>query len=132
MLMKLVATIIDEEEALADAERATALRPDWAKGFSRKGAALYGLGRYAEAITTYEAGLRAEPGNAQMTQALRDVHARLQAARGLFEAASEGATARVRAALAAGRSAAATALWRPPPPPPRRTSCDRLRQSCCI
>ena len=37
-----------------------------------------------------------------MTQALRDVHARLQAARGLFEAASEGATARVRAALAAG------------------------------
>ena len=90
------------EEALADAERATALRPDWAKGFSRKGAALYGLGRYAEAIATYEAGLRAEPGNAQMTQALRDVHARLQAARGLFEAASEGATARVRAALAAG------------------------------
>ena len=48
------------EEALADAERATALRPDWAKGFSRKGAALYGLGRYAEAIATFEAGLRAE------------------------------------------------------------------------
>jgi len=32
-------------EALADAERVVALQPEWAKGYSRKAAALYGLGR---------------------------------------------------------------------------------------
>ena len=70
----------------AKAERATALRPDWATGFADKGAALIGLGRHAEAIATYEAGLRAEPGNAQLTQALMDLNSQLTA---LHEANSE-------------------------------------------
>ena len=65
---------------------AAALRPEWWKGFARKGAALYGLGRHAEAIATYEAGLRAEPGNAQLTQALMDLNSQLTA---LHEANSE-------------------------------------------
>ena len=54
------------EEALADAERVMALRPEWWKGFSLKGDALHRLGRYAEAIVAYEAGLRAEPGITQI------------------------------------------------------------------
>jgi len=62
------------DEALADAERVTALRPEWWKGFLRKGRALCRLGRYAEATATYEAGLRAVPGNAQLTDGLTALH----------------------------------------------------------
>ena len=68
-----------------------ALRPDWAKGFSRKGAALYGLHRWTEAVATYQAGLAFEPDNAQMKQAIADIEDRLKLARTLFEAVSEGA-----------------------------------------
>ncbi|NXV03666.1 TTC31 protein, partial [Cettia cetti] len=42
------------EEALADAEAALALRPGWPKGSFRKGKALRGLKRYAEAARTFE------------------------------------------------------------------------------
>ncbi|XP_063257393.1 tetratricopeptide repeat protein 31 isoform X3 [Prinia subflava] len=42
------------EEALADAEAALALRPGWPKGTFRKGKALRGLQRYAEAARTFE------------------------------------------------------------------------------
>ncbi|NWT90132.1 TTC31 protein, partial [Lanius ludovicianus] len=42
------------EEALADAEAALALRPGWPKGSFRKGKALRGLQRYAEAARTFE------------------------------------------------------------------------------
>lgn len=33
-----------------------ALKPDWAKGYSRLGAAYHGLGEYEEAATAYDAG----------------------------------------------------------------------------
>ncbi|NXO40103.1 TTC31 protein, partial [Locustella ochotensis] len=42
------------EEALADAEAALALQPGWPKGTFRKGKALRGLKRYAEAARTFE------------------------------------------------------------------------------
>lgn len=32
------------------------LKPDWAKGYSRLGAAHHGLGEFAEAIKAYEQG----------------------------------------------------------------------------
>ena len=50
-------------EALADAEQATELEPNWPRGYSRKGAALYGLGRYTESLATYDKGLSFEPTN---------------------------------------------------------------------
>lgn len=68
-----------------------ALRPEWAKGYSRKGAALYGLGRFAEAVATYRQGLKSEPDNAQMKQACADIEDKLQLAKTLFEAVSDGA-----------------------------------------
>lgn len=40
-------------EALEDAEKVVALRPDWPKGFFRKGTALYELGRYEEAVIAF-------------------------------------------------------------------------------
>jgi stress-induced-phosphoprotein 1 len=41
------------------------LNPKWAKGYSRKGAALHGLEDFDGAIAAYEEGLKLEPGNAQ-------------------------------------------------------------------
>jgi stress-induced-phosphoprotein 1 len=50
-------------EALADAERTVALKLDWAKGYSRLGAAHLGLGDHAKAVEAYEKGLSIEPSN---------------------------------------------------------------------
>jgi stress-induced-phosphoprotein 1 len=41
------------------------LNPKWAKGYSRKGAALHGLEDFDGAIAAYEEGLKLEPGNVQ-------------------------------------------------------------------
>ncbi len=40
-------------EALADAIRATEVKPDWAKGYFRKGAALQALGHHEEAFQAF-------------------------------------------------------------------------------
>ena len=40
-------------EALNDAEKVVQLRPDWPKGFFRKGSALYGLGQYEDAVIAF-------------------------------------------------------------------------------
>ncbi|XP_005112882.1 LON peptidase N-terminal domain and RING finger protein 3 [Aplysia californica] len=40
-------------EALDDAELVVQLRPDWPKGYFRKGAALYGLGQYEDAAVAF-------------------------------------------------------------------------------
>ena len=58
------------EQALADADRCVSLRPDWAKGHTRKAAALHGLKRYMAAIEAYEAALVHEPGDSSAREAL--------------------------------------------------------------
>jgi len=40
-------------EALEDAEKCVELRPDWPKGYFRKGRALYGLGKYEDAAVAF-------------------------------------------------------------------------------
>ncbi|KAM6307740.1 LOW QUALITY PROTEIN: stress-induced-phosphoprotein 1 [Podargus strigoides] len=67
----------DYARALADACRTLELRPDWAKGYSRKAAALEFLQRLEEAKGVYEEGLRRDPQNAQLKEGLRGVEARL-------------------------------------------------------
>ena len=57
------ASLANYEQALADAERCVALRPDWAKGHTRKASALHGLARFTLAIDAYNAALAVEPGN---------------------------------------------------------------------
>lgn len=68
------------EQALEDAEKTVSLKPDWGKGYSRKGSALAYLGRYDASIKAYETGLQLDPTNAQLKSGLEEVCAQKQAA----------------------------------------------------
>lgn len=63
----------DAQNALDDANSCLGLKPDFAKGYSRKGAALHSLQRYNDSIAAYEAGLEQFPGDAGLTKGLDDV-----------------------------------------------------------
>ncbi|NXQ95105.1 TTC31 protein, partial [Sagittarius serpentarius] len=65
------------EEALRDAQVSLGLQPGWPKGFFRKGKALRGLERYAEAVSTFEELLRLDGAHA-------DAAAQLEACRALL------------------------------------------------
>uniref|UniRef100_A0A7S0SIM2 Uncharacterized protein n=1 Tax=Mantoniella antarctica TaxID=81844 RepID=A0A7S0SIM2_9CHLO len=56
------------QEAVEAADHAVFLNPEWAKGYFRKGAALFALGRPHEAVAAYDAGLEVEPNNVDLTQ----------------------------------------------------------------
>lgn len=63
----------DATAALADGEQCIAVKPDWAKAYNRKGAALHKLRRYDEAVATFEEGLKQCPGDQSLTGALKSV-----------------------------------------------------------
>lgn len=67
------ASLKQYEKALEDAELCIALAPEWPKAFSRKGAALHGLGRLEEAKEVYQAGLKHDPENALLKEGLKSV-----------------------------------------------------------
>ena len=46
----------DASNALQDAEQCITINPSWAKGYSRKGAALHALKQYDDALAAYEEG----------------------------------------------------------------------------
>ena len=62
------------DNALNDAEKTTELKPDWPKGWGRKGTALYGKGDLLGAHDAYEAGLKIDPNNAGMKNDLASVN----------------------------------------------------------
>lgn len=63
----------DYEKALEDANKVTDIKPDWAKGWGRKGAALHGQGDLVGALDAYEEGLKLDPNNAQNKSGLASV-----------------------------------------------------------
>lgn len=58
---------------MEDAEKTTELKPDWPKGWGRKGAAMYGKRDLVGAYDAYEAGLKLDPNNAGMKNELASV-----------------------------------------------------------
>lgn len=64
------AKVNNYEQSLKDAEQTISLKSDWPKGYSRKGAALELLEKYDEAIVTYQEGLKIEPSNSLLNDAL--------------------------------------------------------------
>ena len=59
------------EDALADAEHALKLKPDWVKGYHRRATALVSLGRLHEASEAYVEALEIEPENKDLKRHLR-------------------------------------------------------------
>ena len=75
------------DKALEDANKTTELKPDWVKGWGRKGAALHGQGDLVGAKDAYDEALKLEPTNAQAKSGLEAVERAIQA-----EADEDGAT----------------------------------------
>ncbi|KAL2157975.1 hypothetical protein VTH06DRAFT_4784 [Thermothelomyces fergusii] len=69
----------DWDNALSDAEKTTQLKPDWPKGWGRKGSALYGKGDLPGAREAYEQGLKLDPNNAGMKNDLESVKRAMEA-----------------------------------------------------
>ncbi|KAH8681886.1 hypothetical protein BX600DRAFT_447432 [Xylariales sp. PMI_506] len=63
----------DWANALTDAEKTTELKPDWPRGWGRKGAALHGQGDLLGANDAYEEGLKLDPNNAGLKSSLASV-----------------------------------------------------------
>ena len=73
------ASIQQYDQAATDAIKTVELKPDWAKGYSRLGAALHGQGKLSESIEAYKKGLQIDPSNASLKKGLEDVEAASQA-----------------------------------------------------
>lgn len=58
-------------DAVDDAKKCVALKPDWPKGYSRLGAAEQGLRNWEAAKEAYSKGLELDPNSAQMKEGLR-------------------------------------------------------------
>ncbi|EQC31285.1 hypothetical protein SDRG_10888 [Saprolegnia diclina VS20] len=61
------------ELALKDAEACIGVKPDWGKGYARKGAALHSLQDYDAAVAAYKEGLTHEPNNAACLSGIEEV-----------------------------------------------------------
>ncbi|RWA13930.1 hypothetical protein EKO27_g1210 [Xylaria grammica] len=70
--------------ALGDAEKTTQIKPDWPRGWGRKGAALHGSGDLVGAVDAYEEGLKLDPNNAGLKSSLASVQRAIEQESGGF------------------------------------------------
>lgn len=80
------ASLKNFDKALEDANKTTEIKPDWAKGWGRKGAALHGTGDLVSAVDAFEEALKLDPSNAQAKSGLESVQRAVKA-----EAQADGA-----------------------------------------
>ena len=64
---------------MTDANKTVEIKPDWAKGYGRKGAALHGKGDLVGAKDAYEEGMKYDASNAQLKSGLASVEKAIQA-----------------------------------------------------
>ena len=62
----------DLDAALKDGDACIQAKPDWEKGYNRKGCALHALKKYDEAIATFEEGLKIVPGSKLLTGPMQE------------------------------------------------------------
>ncbi|TGJ82044.1 hypothetical protein E0Z10_g6719 [Xylaria hypoxylon] len=74
----------DWTNALGDAEKTTNVKPDWPRGWGRKGAALHGSGDLVGAVDAYEEGLKLDPNNAGLKSSLASVQRAIEQESGGF------------------------------------------------
>jgi stress-induced-phosphoprotein 1 len=79
------ASLKDWQKALDDATKTTEIKPDWAKGWGRKGTALHGEGDLVGASEAFEEALKLDSNNAQAKSGLEAVKRAVEA-----EARDEG------------------------------------------
>ena len=63
--------------ALSDAEKVIELKPDFVKGYGRKGAALFGKGEFELAKKAYEDGLKVDAANDTCTDGIKECEQKL-------------------------------------------------------
>ncbi|KAH7355697.1 hypothetical protein BKA66DRAFT_475028 [Pyrenochaeta sp. MPI-SDFR-AT-0127] len=73
------ASLKDWRKALDDATKTTEIKPDWAKGWGRKGTALHGEGDLVGATDAFEEALKLDPNNAQAKSGLDAVKRAIEA-----------------------------------------------------
>ena len=66
------------ESSITDSLAALAIDPLYVKAYSRLGLAYFNLGKYSEAIETYEKGLEIEPGNQVIQQTLQSAKEKVE------------------------------------------------------
>lgn len=61
-----------------DANKCIEIKPDWAKGYGRKGLAEFKLGDTEKALEAYKKGLELDPNNQQLKDGIKQVEAAAQ------------------------------------------------------